>query len=80
MKPGEHMRAQAVSISKLIQQLPPNSQNEVRDFVILLLEKRNKKSHAKPTFAWAGALKELSDQYTSVELQHQISSWRTGHK
>lgn len=31
----------------------------------------------KPTFKWAGALAHLKDKYTSVELQHQISKWRT---
>jgi hypothetical protein len=30
----------------------------------------------KPSFSWAGALKDLRDKYTSVELQHEISKRR----
>ena len=25
---------------------------------------------------WAGALSEFADKYTSIDLQHQASSWR----
>ena len=27
-------------------------------------------------FDWAGCLSDLREQYTSVELQHQINLWR----
>ena len=30
----------------------------------------------KPKFDWAGGLKELRDEYTSVELQEKASEWR----
>lgn len=30
----------------------------------------------KPNFDWAGGLKELRDEYTSVELQKKASKWR----
>lgn len=74
---GENMK----SIEAVIKKLPPELQQEVEDFVEFLLEKRVKevkKSRRKPRFDWAGALKELRDQYTSVELQHKISDWRAG--
>jgi len=51
-------------------------QQKVRDFIEFLLEKHLKKPRGKPTFEWAGALKDLRDQYTSVGL-HKISDWRT---
>jgi len=51
-------------------------QQQVQDYIEFLLEKRLKKPRGKPTFEWAGALKDLRDQYTSVELQHRISDWR----
>lgn len=70
------MGEQAKSLEELIKELPPEFQEEVRDFVEFLLEKRRKKSRGKPRFEWAGALKDLRDQYTSVELQHKISEWR----
>lgn len=63
-----------------INELPPEYQEEVQDFVDFLLEKRLKKPRGKPEFTWVGALKDLRDQYTSVELQHKILSWRIGER
>ena len=63
---------------ELIEELPLELQEEVRDFAQFLLERRAKKPKGKPKFEWAGALKELRDRYTSVDLQHEISKWRIG--
>ena len=68
------------TLKELVEQLPADLQQEVRDFVEFLLERRGKKRRGKPRFNWAGALKDLRDQYTSVELQHKISEWRIGGK
>jgi len=68
------------STEEMIKDLPPELQQEVRDFVQSLVEKRVPKPRGKPRFDWAGSLKELRDQYTSVELQHKISQWRIGEK
>lgn len=68
------------STEEMIKDLPPELQREVRDFVQFLIDKRVGKSRGKPTFDWAGSLKDLRDQYTSVELQHKISEWRIGEK
>jgi hypothetical protein len=65
-------------IEDLLKELPPDLQQEVEDFIAFLLEKRTKKKRGVPSFIWAGALKDLRDQYTSVELQHKISEWRIG--
>lgn len=61
----------------IMSQLPPELQQEVHDFARYLLEAKAKpERRRKPTFAWRGALKDLRDQYTSVELQHEIlKSW-----
>ena len=67
-------------IEKMIRELPPELHREVEDFVEFLLEKRLKRPRAKPNFDWAGALKDIRDQYTSVELQHEISEWRVQEK
>ncbi|MDP2207142.1 MAG: DUF2281 domain-containing protein [Bacteroidota bacterium] len=42
-----------------------------------MLNKYQKKTKKKPEFLWAGALSDLRAQYTSVELQHEISKLRT---
>jgi hypothetical protein len=66
------------SLQDMIQALPPELQDEVRDFVEFLSERKAKKRKAKMRFAWQGALKDLRSQYTSVELQHRISDIRAG--
>ena len=63
-------------IGEMVKELPPEFQYEVEDFVRFLLEKRTREPRGKLKFDWEGALEDLRDQYTSVELQHQISEWR----
>ena len=65
-------------LGELIEALPSKLQEEVRGFVMSLVEKQGKRPRRKPRFNWAGALRELGKQYTSVELQHKISEWRIG--
>lgn len=67
-------------LEEIVKDLPPELQQEVRDFAEFLIEKQMKKPRNKPNFSWAGALKDLRDQYSSVELQHKISEWRIGEK
>ncbi len=64
------------SLEEIIRKLPPEHQQEVEDFVEFLLEKRAKKKRGIPKFDWSGALNDLRNQYTSVELQHKISELR----
>jgi hypothetical protein len=68
------------TLKELIDNLPPELQEEVRDFIEFLLEKKVRKKKQKPEFNWAGALKELGNNYTSVDLQHKISRWRIGEE
>lgn len=62
-------------IGDMIKDLPPELQQEVEDFVKFLLEKHRKKPQGKLKFDWEGALEDLRDKYTSVELQHKILEW-----
>ena len=68
------------TLEEMIEELPPELRKEVEDFVEFLLEKRKPKPKGKPKFDWEGALEDLRDQYTSVELQHKIAEWRIGGK
>ena len=68
------------SIDERIKNLPPALKKEVEKFVDVLLRKQRKKSRGKLKMDWAGALKDLRDKYTSVELQHKISEWRIGER
>ncbi len=68
------------TLKDLVEDLPPELQQEVKDFVEFLLSKRQAKLRGKPRIDRAGALKDLRNRYTSVELQHKISEWRIGEK
>ena len=68
------------TLEEMVKELPPEERTEVREFVERVLARRRTERHGKPTFAWVGALKDLRDRYTSVELQHEISRLRTEGK
>jgi len=62
------------NIVERIQKLAPELQQEVEDFV-QSLEKRARKPKGQLKLDWRGALRDLRDQYTSVELQHKVPEW-----
>jgi Protein of unknown function (DUF2281) len=68
------------ALEEQLKELPPDLKQEVADFVEFLIQKRLRRPREKPTFQWAGALKDLRNQYSSVELQHRISEWRIGYE
>jgi len=63
------------TLKELVEQLPPDLQEEAKDFVEFLLQKRGTKEKGELKLRWRGALRELRDQYTSVELQHKAVEW-----
>ena len=68
------------TIEEQLRELSPELKQEVEDFIEFLVEKRGKRAREKPTLSWAGALKDMRGQYTSVGLQHKISEWRSEEK
>lgn len=72
------MELQRGRIDTLVEQLPEAYQAEVFDFVEFLLLRAGKRLGGKPVFSWAGALKDLKSDRTSVELQREIAGWRAG--
>lgn len=65
-----------MSIEEMIRELPEDLQQEIKDFIQFLIERREKKSTVKLRQDWAGALKEYRDQYTSMDLQKKALEWR----
>ncbi|MCI0690483.1 DUF2281 domain-containing protein [candidate division KSB1 bacterium] len=70
-----------LQIEQKIRQLPGYLLPEIMDYVDFLLNK-----HVQPkqqtkvrafTFDWEGGLSNLSDKFTSVELQHKVLEWRS---
>ena len=66
-----------MSLEEMVKQLPANLQQEAEEYIQALLTRGNQQRSA-PKFKWAGALKTLRTQYTSVELQHKLMQWRVG--
>ncbi len=63
------------TLEEMIQELPPEYRKEVEDFVQFLLEKQARKRKGQLKLDWRGALRDLRDQYTSVQLQHKVLEW-----
>ena len=63
------------AICKLVEQLPPDLQQEAEEFVEFLLWKEKHKPERKLQLDWAGGLKEYRDQYTSLDLQKKAMEW-----
>ena len=70
------MSATMKPLVELLQELPPDAQAEVRDFIEFLLVKRARKPATKLRQDWAGVLRDVRDQYTSLELQRKALDWR----
>ena len=62
-------------LEELIKELPPDLHQEAEDYISFLIEKRAKKPKGDLKLDWIGALEDISDQYSSVELQHKILDW-----
>ncbi len=65
-------------LSEMVQQLPPQAQAQLRDFVEFLLAKHRRREGGKLRQNWAGALRKYRDRYTSLELQKEALNWRSG--
>jgi hypothetical protein len=64
------------SLETLITELPPELQEEVRDFAEFVLEKRRRRGARPLDQQWAGALRGYRDRYTSLDLQKKALEWR----
>ncbi|MDN5319813.1 MAG: hypothetical protein PWP49_233 [Thermococcaceae archaeon] len=60
---------------ELFQKLPDDLKKEVLDYIEFLLEKKAKKKEGRLKLTWRGALKDLKNRYSSVELQHKALEW-----
>ena len=66
-------------IDKMMEQLPPELQREVREFARSLLERKRRagrlprRKHLR--MKWAGALREFRGQFSSIELQRKATEW-----
>jgi Protein of unknown function (DUF2281) len=67
----------ARELAELFEELPSEARSQLERLAEKLrMARRSEKTNDDYAFDWAGGLKELRDQYTSVELQHKTSEWR----
>jgi hypothetical protein len=64
------------NLEDLIQQLSVAKRDEVRDFVLFLLEKQRRRAPRTLCQDWAGGLADLKNQFTAIELQKKALDWR----
>ncbi len=71
------------------QNLPSKAQNEIADFIEFISMKylqSGKNIKKKPVntddfkFNWEGSLSEYKSTYSSVDMQHKASEWRSKYK
>jgi hypothetical protein len=65
------MAKQSRPIEDLVRTLGPEQQEAVRRFIEALASKSDDAPAPEPAFRWAGALLDMRERFTSVELQHQ---------
>jgi hypothetical protein len=71
------MAEQSRPIEDLVRTLGPEQQEAVRRFIEALASKRDNTPAPEPAFRWAGALSDMRERFTSVELQHALLAART---
>ncbi len=60
-----------LTLEEKIKALPPELQQNVEEYLETLLNDYPSSDETKLKQSWAGALSDLRDKYTSVELQHK---------
>ena len=65
-------------INKKMKRVPPHLLPEIMDYIDFLLTKYGAASDKETPFdfSWEGGLSDISEEYTSVELQHKALEWR----
>ncbi|MBM4046293.1 MAG: DUF2281 domain-containing protein [Planctomycetes bacterium] len=63
------------TIEDMMKQLPPELQEEVRDFAQFLLERKARPKQKNLRLTWAGGLREFRDRFTALELQKKALEW-----
>ena len=63
-------------IEEMAKNLPPDLRIQVIDFMQFLLERKMPKRGVVLRQDWAGALRDVKNEYTSLDLQKKALEWR----
>ena len=67
----------STALAEKIEQLHPEEQQQVEIIIEQMLKQKTTSSPKQWKFDWEGALKDMRNEFTSVELQHSITKlWR----
>ena len=56
--------------------MPEELREEVWDYARRLRDSRTPRHTDKMKLDWRGLLRDMRDEYTSVQLQHKLNEWR----
>ncbi len=62
-------------LAELVQELSPELQSRVREYVAQLLQHQDRQVGRPLQQGWAGELRDMRDDTTAVDLQHRAADW-----
>lgn len=63
-------------IEEMAKNLPPDLRIQVQNFMEFLIERKKQNRRTIMRQDWAGALRDVKPEYTSVDLQKKALEWR----
>ncbi|MFA5268628.1 MAG: DUF2281 domain-containing protein [Methanoregula sp.] len=63
-------------IEEMAKKLPPDLRIQVQNFMEFLLERKKQNRRTTMRQDWAGALRDIKSEYTSLDLQKKALEWR----
>lgn len=63
-------------IEEMAKKLPPDLRIQVLNFMEFLLERKKQNRRTTMRQDWAGALRDVRSEYTSLDLQKKALEWR----
>jgi hypothetical protein len=63
-------------IEEMAKKLPPDLRIQVQNFMEFLIERKKQNRRATMRQDWAGALRDVKSEYTSLDLQKKALQWR----
>jgi len=65
-------------IEEMAKKLPPDLRIQVQNFMQFLIEQKKLNRRITLRQDWAGALRDVKNEYTSLGLQKKALEWRGG--
>lgn len=63
------------TIEDIVQKLPPELREELREYAAHLLQRRSRSDGARLTLSWAGELSDVKEEFTALDLEEKALDW-----